>query len=46
MLLNSLSTTKVENNGMNVTNAVIGWAYDKNLYIPDDGVLDPEGYKN
>lgn len=30
---------------MNITNAVIGWAYDKNLYIPDDGLLEPEGYK-
>jgi hypothetical protein len=45
-LLSSLSTTKVENDGMNMTNAVIGWAYDKNLYIPDDGLLVPENYKN
>jgi hypothetical protein len=29
---------------MNMTNAVIGWAYDKNLYIPDDGLLNPDGY--
>ena len=30
---------------MNITNAVIGWAYDKQLYTPDDGLLDPDGYK-
>jgi hypothetical protein len=46
LLLSSLETTKIENDGMNMTNAVIGWAYDKNLYIPDDGLLDPENYKN
>lgn len=31
---------------MNMTNAVIGWAYDKKLYTPDDGALNPDGYKN
>lgn len=46
LLLSSLSTTTIENNGMNMTNAVIGWAYDKNIYIPDDGLLDPDNYKN
>ena len=52
MLLSSLSTIKadnatmLENKGMNMTNAVIGWAYDKNLYIPDDGLLNPDNYKN
>ena len=30
---------------MNITNVVIGWAYDKQLYTPDDGLLDPDGYK-
>jgi hypothetical protein len=50
LLLSSLSTTnttKTENDSsMNMTNAVIGYAYDKNQYIPDDGLLDPENYKN
>ena len=45
LLLSSLSTMKVENDGMNITNAVIGWAYDKKLYVPDDGLLDPDNYK-
>jgi len=45
MLLSSLSTTNVEADNMNMTNAVIGWAYDHNLYTPDDGLLDPDGYK-
>lgn len=45
LLLSSLSTTNQEADGMNITNAVIGWAYDKQLYTPDDGLLDPDGYK-
>ena len=45
LLLSSLSTISQEEDGMNNTNAVIGWAYDKQLYTPDDGLLDPDGYK-